>query len=130
MVLFHDITELKRADSIRRDFVANVSHELRTPLSILGGYIETLLDQPQTSPEELERILKVMERHSQRLGFLVNDLLTLAQLESGNPNLRRAEVSIADLFKNVVRDWEKKFADKRLTAVVDIPRAPLVIQSG
>src|SRR6266568_6528994 len=81
VILFHDITQLKRADKVRRDFVANVSHELRTPLSILGGYIETLLDNPKTSGEELSRILQVMERHSKRLGLLVDDLLSLAQLE-------------------------------------------------
>src|SRR3954468_12062933 len=84
LVLFHDITELKKMDQVRRDFVANVSHELRTPLSILRGYIETLLDSPETSRAELSRILKVMERHSKRLDLLVDDLLTLARLESGN----------------------------------------------
>ena len=67
---------------MRKDFVANVSHELRTPLSILRGYIETLRENPETSPKELSRILEVMERHSKRLGLLVDDLLTLAQLES------------------------------------------------
>ena len=54
VVLFHDITELKQLDQIRREFVANVSHELRTPLSILRGYIEVLLDEPETSREELD----------------------------------------------------------------------------
>src|ERR1700720_5003483 len=87
VILFHDITELKRVDQMRSDFVANVSHELRTPLSILRGYIETLLDDPKTSPKELARILEVMERHSKRLGLLVDDLLTLAQLESANSSL-------------------------------------------
>ena len=97
LVLFHDITELKKMDQVRRDFVANVSHELRTPLSILRGYIETLLDSPETSREELSRILRVMERHSNRLDLLVEDLLTLAQLESTNPNLaigRRRSVEL------------------------------------
>ena len=121
VILFHDITDLKRADNVRRDFVANVSHELRTPLSILRGYIETLLDHPKTSREELIRILEVMERHSKRLGLLVDDLLTLAQLESTTPNLQRADVRIEALFRNVVRDWEKKFSEKGLTAVVDLP---------
>ena len=81
--LIHDITELKRADEIRKDFVANVSHELRTPLSILRGYIETLRDDPDISVEESTRILEVMDRHSRRLGHLVDDLLALAKLESG-----------------------------------------------
>src|SRR5438105_13331732 len=68
VILFHDITQLRQADRVRRDFVENVSHELRTPLSILRGYIETLRESPKTSREELMRILEVMERHSKRLG--------------------------------------------------------------
>lgn len=122
VVLFHDITQLKQADEIRRDFVANVSHELRTPLSILGGYIETLLDDPETSPDELKRILEVMRRHSNRLGLLVDDLLTLAQLESTNPNLQFSNVRLSELFAAIVHDWAKKFAEKKLS--VDIAVAP------
>ncbi len=121
LVLFHDITELKKMDQIRRDFVANVSHELRTPLSILRGYIETLLDNPKTSREEFSRILGVMERHSKRLDSLAQDLLTLAQLESGNPNLQLGNVDLPSFFGEVVRDWEKKLANKQLNVIVDVP---------
>ncbi len=120
VVLFHDITQLKQTDKVRRDFVANVSHELRTPLSILRGYIETLLDNPQTSDKELSRILRVMERHSKRLGLLVDDLLTLAQLESRSAGLQFSDVQLAELFESVIRDWEKKLAEKRLKVVVDL----------
>jgi two-component system, OmpR family, phosphate regulon sensor histidine kinase PhoR len=121
LVLFHDITELKRMDQVRRDFVANVSHELRTPLSILRGYIETLLDSPKTSREELTRILRVMERHSNRLELLVEDLLTLAQLESGNPNLQMGTVDLSSFLPEMVRDWEKKLTSKQLNIIVDVP---------
>jgi two-component system phosphate regulon sensor histidine kinase PhoR len=121
LVLFHDITELKRIDQVRRDFVANVSHELRTPLSILRGYIETLLDNPKTPREELTRILHVMERHSDRLELLVEDLLTLAQLESGNPNLQLGTLDLSNFLPEMVRDWEKKLANKQLNMSVDVP---------
>jgi two-component system phosphate regulon sensor histidine kinase PhoR len=121
LVLFHDITELKKMDQVRRDFVANVSHELRTPLSILRGYIETLLDSPKTSREELTRILRVMERHSDRLELLVEDLLTLAQLESNNPNLQMGPVDLSSFLPEMVRDWEKKLTRKQLNVVVDLP---------
>jgi two-component system phosphate regulon sensor histidine kinase PhoR len=120
LVLFHDITELKKVDQVRRDFVANVSHELRTPLSILRGYIETLLDSPDTPREELTRILSVMERHSDRLELLVEDLLTLAQLESGNPDLQIGTVDLSSFLPEMVRDWEKKLAGKRLNIIVDV----------
>jgi len=121
VVLFHDITELKKMDQVRRDFVANVSHELRTPLSILRGYIETLLDTPKTPREELTRILRVMERHSDRLELLVEDLLTLAQLESSNPNLQIGMIDLSSFLRELVRDWEKKLTRKQLNIVVDLP---------
>src|SRR5947209_17526 len=121
LVLFHDITELKKIDQVRRDFVANVSHELRTPLSILHGYIETLLDSPEISREEFSRILAIMERHSKRLDFLAEDLLTLAQLESANPNLQFDEIDLSNLFGELVRDWEKKLVHKQLNLIVDVP---------
>jgi two-component system phosphate regulon sensor histidine kinase PhoR len=121
LVLFHDITELKKIDQVRRDFVANVSHELRTPLSILRGYIETLLDSPKTPREELTRILHVMERHSDRLELLVEDLLTLAQLESANPNLQMGMVDLSSFLPEMVRDWEKKLTTKQLKIIVDVP---------
>jgi two-component system phosphate regulon sensor histidine kinase PhoR len=121
LVLFHDITELKKMDQVRRDFVANVSHELRTPLSILRGYIETLLDSPKTPREELTRILRVMERHSDRLELLVEDLLTLAQLESGKPNLQMGAVDLSSFLPEMVRDWEKKLTSKQLNMSVDVP---------
>lgn len=114
VILFHDITELKRVDEIRRDFVANVSHELRTPLSILRGYIETMLDDPKMSRAECARILEVMDQHSKRLGLLANDLLTLAQLESGRSTLRLSEIDLLRFFSDLIRDWQKEFSSKRL----------------
>jgi two-component system, OmpR family, phosphate regulon sensor histidine kinase PhoR len=121
LVLFHDITELKKMDQVRRDFVANVSHELRTPLSILRGYIETLLDSPKTPREELSRILRVMDRHSKRLESLVEDLLTLARLESGNLDLQLGTVDLSNFFREMIRDWEKKLTSKHLNMIVDVP---------
>ena len=127
LVLFHDITELKKIDQVRRDFVANVSHELRTPLSILHGYIETLLDSPEMPREEFSRILGVMERHSKRLDLLAEDLLTLAQLESVDPNLQLSNVDLSNLFGEVIRDWEKKLASKHLNMIADAaPELPSI----
>jgi len=127
MVLFHDITELKKIDQVRRDFVANVSHELRTPLSILRGYIETLIETPDTSRKELSRILGVMKRHSNRLDLLAEDLLILAQLESANPNLQLDDVDLSGFFGELIRDWEKKLANKQLNVTVDVaPDLPAI----
>ena len=131
VVLFHDITQLKRLDQVRSDFVANVSHELRTPLSILRGYIETLVDHPETSRGELSRILQVMERHSKRLGLLIDDLLSLAQLESSHTNLEIGQVRLRELFDHVLRDWKEKFAEKNLKVIVDLQSdAPPICADG
>jgi two-component system, OmpR family, phosphate regulon sensor histidine kinase PhoR len=129
VVLLHDITELKQLDQIRRDFVANVSHELRTPLSILRGYIEVLCDEPQTSREELTRILSIMERHSKRLQRLVDDLLSLAQLESSHAELEISVMRMDELFNNLIRDWKEKLTGKNLKVIVDLPSETLVLRA-
>ena len=83
LVLTQDITERERAESMRRDFVANVSHEIRTPLTVLAGFVETLAQLPLTEAER-KRVLALMEQQTDRMQALVADLLTLAQLE-GSP---------------------------------------------
>ena len=83
LVLSQDITERERSDAMRRDFVANVSHEIRTPLTVLSGFIETMASLPLTEAER-RRVLVLMGQQTQRMQSLVNDLLTLAQLE-GSP---------------------------------------------
>ncbi len=89
LVLSQDITEHERSDGMRRDFVANVSHEIRTPLTVLSGFIETLRSLPLTDVER-KRVLQLMTQQADRMGSLVSDLLTLAQLEgSPRPNADR-----------------------------------------
>lgn len=127
IVLFHDISELKQADQIRREFVANVSHELRTPLSILHGYIETLRDDPEMSRDDFERVLQVMNRHSDRLALLVNDLLTLSQLESGTPYLQLSAVRLTELYAGIARDWGRRFSDKQISIDIEVaPNLPIL----
>jgi two-component system phosphate regulon sensor histidine kinase PhoR len=121
VVLFHDVTQLRQVEEIRRDFVANVSHELRTPLSIFRGYLETLLDDPHQPPGELLRILEVMERHSDRLNALVEDVLSLARLESPTAELDLSEISLPDFLGEILRDWEKRLAAKQLKSRLDLP---------
>src|SRR5690606_20225520 len=89
VLVLHDITDLRHADQVRRDFVANVSHELRTPLTAIRGYVEALLDAPP-DPDEARRFLDVIARHSLRMERLVRDLLRLARLDAGPRRPRRA----------------------------------------
>ncbi len=103
VLVLHDITDLRRADRIRRDFVANVSHELRTPLTAIRGYVEALLDAPPRE-EETRRFLEIIARHSSRMERLVKDLLRLARLDAGQEALERSPCSVETLFGGVIAD--------------------------
>src|SRR5438105_1194322 len=121
VAVFHDISRLKQADEIRRDFVANVSHELRTPLSIFHGNLETLLEAGDLDENETRHIYEVMKRHSDRLNLLVNDLLSLARLESKEANLQLAEINLRDFLEAIARDWAKRLAGKNLRLELQVP---------
>ncbi|MCK4655560.1 MAG: PAS domain-containing protein [candidate division Zixibacteria bacterium] len=82
VLVLNDITRLKKLENIRRDFVANVSHELKTPITAIAGSIETLLDGALDSPDDNRRFIEMIARHSERLNSIVEDLLSLARLES------------------------------------------------
>jgi two-component system, OmpR family, phosphate regulon sensor histidine kinase PhoR len=121
VLLFRDITQVRRAEQVRRDFVANVSHELRTPLSIFRGYLETLLEDPNQPPGELMRIFEVMEKHSNRLNLLVEDVLSLAQLEDPGTRLNFTEIYLPDFLAAILRDWQKRLDAKLLKSSLDVP---------
>ena len=121
VAVFHDVSRLKQADEIRRDFVANVSHELRTPLSIFHGNLETLLEAGDLDENETRHIYEVMKRHSDRLNLLVNDLLSLARLESKEANLQLAEIRLRDFLEGITRDWAKRLAGKNLRLELQVP---------
>ena len=101
--MLHDITDLRRADQIRRDFVANVSHELRTPLTAVRGYVEALLDG-DADPEQSRRFLETIARHTLRMERLVRDLLRLARLDAGQETLERVPCAVNALFDGVETD--------------------------
>ncbi len=103
VLVLHDISDLRRADRIRRDFVANVSHELRTPLTAIRGYVEALPDAPPR-PEETRRFLEIIARHSSRMERLVKDLLRLARLDAGQEALETAPCSVEALLAGVIGD--------------------------
>jgi two-component system phosphate regulon sensor histidine kinase PhoR len=108
VVVLHDVTRLRRLETTRRDFVANVSHELRTPVASIQGYAEALLDGALDDPANAKKFLDVIHRNATRLGRLVQDLLTLAQLEAQGPTPARGEeVQLAEIAAHVaetVRD--------------------------
>jgi two-component system phosphate regulon sensor histidine kinase PhoR len=105
VLVLHDITELKRADQIRRDFVANVSHELRTPLTAIRGYVEAL-SEGDADPDETPRFLDIIMRHTLRRERLVKGLLRLARLDAGQEVLEVAECDLRRLVQSVTSDLE------------------------
>ena len=116
VAVFHDITDIKRLERVRKDFVANVSHELRTPVTVIKGYAETLLADPQhMSPEQMARFVEIIYNHSERLASLIGDLLTLSELESGGMALELAPVSIEGAARHAVALLEQKAHDKGIT---------------
>ncbi len=103
VLVLHDITDLRRADQMRRDFVANVSHELRTPLTAIRGYVEALGDEPITADDRL-RFLEVIGRHVQRMERLVKDLLRLAGLDARQESAELVDSPTQALFAGAVAD--------------------------
>src|SRR5690606_12361388 len=101
LVLVRDVTRIHRLEQMRKDFVANVSHELRTPLTVLKVYLETLSDQVEELAPQWKKPLQQMEQQSERMSLLVNDLITLARLETGNPQADQAPVAVATLLAAV-----------------------------
>jgi two-component system phosphate regulon sensor histidine kinase PhoR len=119
VLVLHDITDLRRADQIRRDFVANVSHELRTPLTAIKGYVEALLDEPD-DPESRQHFLEIIQRHSGRMERLVSDLLRLARIDAGQEVAEDAPCDVQALITNLVADFDKAAQHKRQTVRVNV----------
>lgn len=114
--VFHDLTELRRMDQVRIDFVANVSHELRTPLTAIKGYAQTLKDD-MPADSTSRKFLETIERNTDRLIALVHDLLNLSSLESG-ADIEREQIPLADLTARVLGQLETVRAAKRHDIVV------------
>ena len=122
VLVMHDITDLRRADRIRRDFVANVSHELRTPLTAVRGYVEALLDQGDegAEPSQVRRFLEIIGRHTLRMERLVRDLLRLARLDAGQEPLEHVPCLVQVLFDGVETELETAIEARQQTVVRQI----------
>ena len=121
VLVFHDITELRRLEKVRQDFVANVSHELRTPVTIIKGYAETLLEGALDDKEHAREFLKVIHSDSDRLACLIDDLLDLSRIESGKFNLTFRPCAIKGIVERVVSELKKQADERSVTIKVDIP---------
>lgn len=104
LIISRDITKWEKAESARRDFVANVSHEMRTPITVLSGFLETLTDMRTIEPKTLARSMSLMQSETKRMQYLVEDLLMLAQLENGPPLIDSDSVDVVTLIEELVRE--------------------------
>ena len=130
LVTFEDVTDLERADRMRRDFVANVSHELKTPLTALLGFIETLRGAARNDAEARERFLAIMAREAERMDRLVADLLSLSRVESTERQRPRDPVALDELIGTTVSALRPMAEAAGVTLEVELPETGDMVVPG
>ena len=118
VVVLHDITELRKLERVRRDFVANVSHEFKTPLTAIQGFSETLLAGAIDDPQNRERFLGIILEHSRRLARLTDDLLKLSQMDADRLEIEIRRVSVAELIESCLETAQHRAAEKDIRVYV------------
>ncbi|MET0484761.1 MAG: ATP-binding protein [Candidatus Rokuibacteriota bacterium] len=129
VMVLQDVTELRRLEQVRTEFVANVSHELRTPLTAIQGYLETLLAGALEEREHAQRFLEIAFRHTERLGRLLNDLTDLSNIELGKVSLRLAPVRVSEVVAEVIDIVNPKATAGRVGLVTDVRPPDLTIHA-
>jgi len=121
IIVFHDISELKRLERVRRDFVANVSHELRTPLTTIKGYSETILTNKKADPAIATKFLEIILKNADHMTKMVEDLLSLSRLESGKQQFTSVRVNAADALNEAFRTCDAIAESRRITLTSTLP---------
>ncbi|ERN54581.1 cell wall metabolism sensor histidine kinase WalK [Alkalihalophilus marmarensis] len=119
VAVIRDMTEERRHDKLRKDFIANVSHELRTPVSMLQGYSEAIIDDIAGSEEDKKEFAKIIYDESLRMGRLVNELLDLARMEAGHIELHLEELELGAFSDRIVRKFQGYAKDEGVTLTLD-----------
>ncbi|MGA7626611.1 MAG: ATP-binding protein [Candidatus Acidiferrales bacterium] len=128
VVVLHDVTELRRLERVRQDFVANVSHEFKTPLTAIQGFAETLLSGALDDPRNNRHFLEIIRNHAIRLARLTNDLLKLARIEAGKLEVEFSSVGLMELIESCADTSLLKADRKRITLEIEVPpRLPSVL---
>jgi two-component system phosphate regulon sensor histidine kinase PhoR len=117
IVVLHDITELKRLEKMKADFVANVAHELKTPLTAIKGFVETLEDESHLEKPHLA----IIKRNVERLTYIVSDLLLLSKLESKEQKLQIEEINLARMVADLLKIFEKQLQQKGIELKLNVP---------
>jgi two-component system, OmpR family, phosphate regulon sensor histidine kinase PhoR len=121
VVVLHDVTELRRLERVRQDFVANVSHEFKTPLTAIQGFAETLLSGAIDDPRNNRRFLRIIGDHATRLARLTDDLLKLARIEAGKLEMQLQPVGSREVVEPCVETSLFKANKKHISLEVDVP---------
>jgi len=121
LVVIHDITEIRRLETVRSDFVANVSHELKTPLTSIKGFVETLLEGALDDRENNRKFLMIIHDHAERLDKLVNDLLSLSHLESKEITLKRSDFNLKEQFDEIISGFRAQSKKKAIDIKNELP---------
>jgi len=129
VLVMHDTTELRRLESLRRDFVANVSHELKTPLTSIKAYTETLRNGAMNDPETSQRFLERIEEQSDRLHHLIMDMLMLARIESDQQAFEIAPIDVAEVVASCVEDRRPAAEAKGISLCVESNQAPCRVRA-
>jgi two-component system phosphate regulon sensor histidine kinase PhoR len=127
LVVLHDVSELRKLETVRRDFIANISHELKTPLAAIKGLVETLIDDKEMDAETHDRFLDKIQKQSSRLATLVSDLLTISKLESDDSTREFRTLDIREPLSESLRAMVAVAQSKRLTLNHEIPDAPVTV---
>jgi len=120
VVVFHDLTEIRRTERMRRDFVANVSHEFKTPLTSIRGYTETLLSGAKDDPSIAVDFLNTIQRNAQHLETLVGDLLILARLEAEVPSTKDP-INLRSIIDEVLNSRQNAIQERNLHVTLECP---------
>lgn len=123
VLVLHDVTELRRLERVRQDFVANVSHEFKTPLTAIQGFAETLLSGAIDDPQNNRRFLEIIREHANRLARLTDDLLKLARIEAGKLELEFSPVGITELVESCSETTLLKASRKQIALEIEVPPA-------
>ena len=123
LLVFRDLTRLRKLEAVREDFVANVSHELRTPLSLIKSASETLIDGAKNEPATRDRFLTIIDQNANRLALLIDDLLLLARLDSGRLELHRQVLGLRALVDEAMSDSALLAQARRVALVNEVPAA-------
>ena len=123
LIVFNNVTQLRRLESIRSEFVANVSHELKTPITSIKGFVETLIQNKMENPEIHQKFLGIIEEQTDRLNFIIDDILQLSSIEQQETNstVEKTLIEICPLVNSIIQQLQKSIQKKNVTVINEIP---------